>query len=217
MYERWARWWVRRYLWALDGRPYLDAEDIYQAAMLGILRALEGYSADKGSWANYSSFFIRQEIRGLLGIKQGRLPPLLQSLDAPAGDDPEGETRLDLLPDETAPSPEDVAELSALQKGVREAVERLPDPTQRRVIELHKLGGKSITETAKALGISSTDAHREYCRARKNLAADKRFHALREEQPYFLHWGLSRFFETGSSAVEMAVLWREREGGEQRE
>lgn len=212
MFERWARWWVNRYAWALEGRPYIDREDLYQSAMLGILRAQACYKSDKGSWAQFSSYYVRYEIRRLIGIKQGRIPPQAVPLDAPMGDDPDGDTRLDLLPDETALSADEAAEYDELVRAVREAVAQLTDNLERRVVQLHRLEGKSIPETAEALNITETDARRLDRTARfKHLANDKHIRALvhaDDMTPYYNHVGVEQFNRTWTSATERAAMFR---------
>lgn len=208
--QRWARWWGRRYSWALEGRPWLDFEDLVQAAMLGILRAREGFTEDKGSWANWSAYFIRNEIRDLIGIKNARLPPLVLSLDAPIAEDSD-ETRLDLLPDETAPNAEDVAEFNDLQRCVREAVARLKNEQQRQVVRRTRLGGESGRDVAAALGVTQARVNQLWNSARQHLARDRRLRALadiEDRTPYYKRVGARTFNSTWTSATEAAVLWR---------
>lgn len=178
-----------------------------QAAFLGILRARAGYCEARGSWAAYSSYFIRDEIRLLIGIKNSRLPPLMLSLDAPIAEDSE-ETRLDLLPDETATNAEESAEFSDMRRCVREAVAQLKDARQRQVAEEIYLRGRAGKDVAAALGVSQARVNGIWNAARQHLARNRRLRALEDLTPYYRHVGVSEFERTWTSTTEAAVLWR---------
>lgn len=207
--QRWARWWVRRYHWATETRGDIDDDDLFQAAMIGILRALDGYK-DGGNWPQWSSYFIRREIRDTVGIKHNRLPRVPLSLDVPAGDDTDA-TLIDLLPDETAPDAAEVAELNDLQRRVREAVARLKDDREREIVQRWRLNGETATAISDDLGISQQRVHQLWASARRQLAGDKALHALvniEDHTPYYARVTIKSFTRTHNSAVEVAVLRR---------
>ena len=211
--ERWAKWWANRYSWASESRGDIDREDLIQSAMVGILEALKSYD-EGGSWAQWSSYFIRKEIRKLIGIKHGRLPPSALSLNDPVGEDGDS-TMIDLLPDEDAPDALDVAEFNDLQRQVRAAVARLKDDQQREVVERTRLNGEPQRAVARDLGVSVAYVHSIWTAARKNLARDRHLRTLADSTPYYVHVGVNRFNSTWTSATELAALWRiDHEGGE---
>lgn len=212
--QKWARWWAARYLWAIRERADVGFDDLVQAALLGICAALKTYDP-AGNWAQYSSYFIRQEIRALLGIKHGRIPPALLSLDAPAGgeggEDGEGDTFIDLLPDETAPCPQEVTEYNDLQRQVRAAVERLKNDREREVVRRCMLDGETQTAVAEDFGVSAQLIGMVWHKARNHLRADRSLRTLAEIEdrtPYYTHVGVRTFDATNTSAVEKAVLFR---------
>ena len=212
--DPWAAYWARRYSWALKGRPFLDLEDLQQSAALGAWIAKQTYKEECGSWKTYSSYFIQNEIRALIGIKQQRLPALTLSLDAPLapdGDENDG-TILDTIPDTSVPDTEEVILQDEVRDTVRDAVERLQDALQRQVIQIHRFDGKSISETAQALEITETDVRRLDRQARfQHLARDRRIYALitmEDLTPYYRRTGVNTFFTTRTSTTEGAALWR---------
>lgn len=210
--NRWARWWANRYRWATDTRADVDREDLIQAAMIGICRAQTCYD-ESGSWATWSSYFIRREIRALLGIRHGHIPPNMISLDVPVGEDGD-ERMIDLLADEDAPDAQDVAEYNDLQKQVRAAVARLKDDRQREVVERTFLKDESQSAVARDFGVSTQRVQMIWTAARKNLVRDKSLCTLANIElrtPYYRRIGVKRFQSTHTSDVENAVLWRERE------
>lgn len=212
--ERWARYWARRYAWALEGRPWLDMDDLASAAMLGILAAQATYEPDRGSWATYSAYFIRKEVRALLGIRDGSMPPCTLSLDDPITNE-DGEsagTHLDQLPDNTLPDADAGPILDDLKRDVRAAVDDLPE-RQRTVVQRWQLEGGTQAQAAAVLGITPQRAQQLWIRARRTLARDKRLRQyadIEERTPYFVKVGPERFASTHTSAVEHAVLWRLR-------
>lgn len=212
--DKWAAYWARRYSWALKGRPYLDYEDLLQSATLGILIAKDSYEEDCGSWAQYSSYFIRNELRHLIGIKQGVIPALTLPLDAPltAQGTDEDTTLLDTIEDTSLPDMDDVVLDNELQQTMRDAVGRLKNALQRQVIQIHRFEGKSITATAQALEITPNDVRRLDKQARfQHLARDRRVLALirlEDHTPYLRGTGVNAFNNTWTSATENAAIWR---------
>ena len=210
--EKWAKWWTRRYSWALKSRADLDAEDLTQAALVGICTALETYKED-GNWATWSSYFIRKEIRALLGIRAGRQYPVVYSLNAPVNDESD-ESMIDLLPDEDAPDAQEVAEYNDIQKQVRAAVARLADDRQRKVVERTQLQGENAKAVAQDFGVSTARVHSIWIAAKKNLAHDPALRALADIElrtNYIARSSWRSFQTTHTSDVEHVVIWRERE------
>jgi len=217
--DPWAAYWARKYSWALKGRPFLSYEDLTQSAMLGIWIAKQTFKEECGSWAQYSGYFIKNELRALIGIKQEQIPALTLSLDAPLtalDEDGEDGTLLDIIKDDSVPDVEDTVVHNEMQQTVREAIESLPDATERQVIELHRFEGKSITETAQALEITENDVRRLDRKARfQHLARDPRILALirlEDLTPYYRRIGITAFNTTNTSITEQAAIWRIEEG-----
>lgn len=210
----WARYWAKRYSWALEGRPYLDIDDLVSAATLGILRAQAKFDPDaEGSnWATFSSYFIRKEIRALIGIRDRELPPAAISLDEPIpGAEDEGSTRLDMLADESLPDIDARALLDDLCANVRDAIEELKDPRQKTIAQRWKLEGETQSAIAEDLNIAPQRVAQIWNAARRNLAKDRRLRAYADMElrtPYYKRIGPSAFNTTRTSPTEYAALWR---------
>lgn len=208
---KWVQYWANRYRWAAEHRNDIDLEDLYQAAYVGAYIAKQKYTPDKGKFSTFSAFYIRNEIRSLLGIKNGKIPPFTISLDEPVNKEDGEETRLDLLEDETTPDKVESMYQIEKQKGVRAAIKRLPDQ-QRQAMTLFYLQGKGLQEISRAMGLSVRRLVYVMERARLAMRKDRLLRELVEiEPPYYLHVGIKRFQSTGISAVEQAFFILEKE------
>ena len=208
--ERWARYWARRYRWALEGRGDLDYEDLVQAALLGILQAREGYREEAGSWSTYSARFIKGEIFRALGVRSGVMPPTALSLDAPVSHDCE-ELLVNCIADERAGEPDAALLSDELGRTVRRAVARLKNPRHRLGVQRADLEGETFIEVGVELGVSPERARQLVRAAHKKLRQDRRLQALAEcelRTRYHAHMGVRAFMSEQSSVVEKTVLWR---------
>lgn len=209
--ERLASYWAGRYSWILERRNDLDREDLQQAAFLGILEARKAYKEERGGEVTLAGFYARKEIRALLGIRNGKLPPAMESLDEPLNDETD-DTRLDLLADETLPEADAALLEEEKRQTVRDAVERLK-PDQRAVVKLRFFQGKTYKEAAAELNITPERYSSIWGNARQHLRRDRFLRAVAEvnrRTPYLYGVGVTRFNSTFTSAVEELVLLRER-------
>ena len=210
MDERWAQYWVNKYRWALDQRGDIDQDDLMQAARMGAWRAEQTYKPEMGSWATYSAYWIRQEIRQALGMKNGRLPPAEIHLDEPLTDDT-GDTRLDMLADDSIPDIDEALTAEDLRQGVHRAVERLGDG-QREVVTRRFFRGQSAAQAAQEMQTTPARICKLWDNAKRRLRRDRLLKELAGVQArYYIHVGADQFNTTHTSAVEMAVLIMERE------
>ncbi len=210
---RWARYWARKYRWALEGRADLDYEDLLQAALLGIWRAREGYRAEAGRWSTYSARFIRGEIYRALGVRQGEMPPAALSLDAPVSEDCE-ESLVNSIADEHADEPDAILMADELEQTVRRAVARIKSPRQRLSVQRTGLDGEALTKVAVEMGVSVERARQLVSAAHKKLRQDRQLQALAEcelRTPYHAHMGVKAFLSSHTSVVEKAVIWRQEQ------
>ena len=209
--ERLASYWAGRYSWILERRNDLDREDLQQAAFLGILEARKAYKEERGGEVTLAGFYARKEIRALLGIRNGKLPPTLESLDEPLNEETD-DTRLDLLADETLPEADAALLEEEKRQTVRDAVNRLQED-QKAVVSMHFFQGKTYQQTADEMNVTRDRVTTIFQNARRNLRRDRYLKALAEvnrSTPYLLGVGVTRFNSTFTSAVEELVLLRER-------
>ena len=209
--ERLASYWAGRYSWILERRNDLDREDLQQAAFLGILEARKAYKEERGGEVTLAGFYARKEIRALLGIRNGKLPPALESLDEPLNEETD-DTRLDLLADESLPEIDAGLLEEEKRQTVRDAVNRLQED-QKAVVSMHFFEGKTYQQTADEMNVTRDRVTTIFQNARRNLRRDRYLKALAEvnrSTPYLLGVGVTRFNSTFTSAVEELVLLRER-------
>ena len=210
MYNRWAQYWANRYSWAIEKRQDISMEDLLQAANMGEYIAKLKYTPEKGAFSTFSAFYIRNEIRDLLGIRNGRLPPEIISLDEPIGEEGE-DTRLDLLEDKTLPDKDEVIHGNERREGVRAAIDRLPEQ-QREIMQKYYFQGMGSKGIGEAMGLTSTQVLRIIQTARRAMRKDRLLRRLVEVEPsYYTHVGVNTFRSTQTSAVELAYMIYERE------
>lgn len=206
--SRMAHYWACRYAWAAERRNDIDIEDLQQAAFLGILKARKNYDATQATFGTWAGYYARNEIRELLGIRHGQLPPQLESLDEPLSEDSE-ETRLDLLQDETIPEADAGLLDAERRQTIRDAVNRLADD-QRDVVILRYFKDQSFTQAAEAMNITPVRAAKIFDNARRHLRHDYRLKALIDfETPFMLHVGVAQYNSTMTSATEKIAIMRE--------
>ena len=205
---------ARRYARACRLDRAVSVEDLAQAGFFGLVRAAETYDELLGKrWVDWAAWHIRHEFDRALGLRRGRFTQAhtgADTLDRPLGDE-EADTALDLLADDSRPGPEEALLLEELRRGVREAVERLGDERQRRVVQLCRLEGRSYREAAEDLGISVRRAYRCWDGASVALARDRRLRALAgldERTRFHAHKGVAAFNRDWTSVTEGAALWR---------
>lgn len=222
---------ARRYATACQRDRAVSVEDLEQAGFFGLVRASQTYDAEGGgSWPTWAARYIHKEILKALGYRWQ--PPAggdpggshyrptrahisAYSLDAPLADDPEGMTWADTLADDSLPDADEGVNLAALQRYVREAVERLQSHQQRVVMDLCGLQELPYEAAAAALGVSVERVRQIRSAALKKLRDDATLRANAAADvtldlctPYYAHVTVAAFHTTHTSATEKAVLWR---------
>lgn len=214
MGERWAQYWANRYSWALKIRNDIDGEDLLQAALMGEYIARKKYTPGKGEFATFSSYYIRNEIRDLLGIRRGQLPPYMISLDEPlTGKDGETgeETRLDMLEDKSIPDKDEELYKKELRQGVRAAIARLKKPEQREILTRFYIGLQGAKAIGEAMGLTQSRVLHIVTDARREMRKDRLLRQLAEIPIPQVYVSVTRFQSTHTSAVELAAIIRENE------
>ena len=206
----------------------VSVEDLEQAGFFGLIRASQSYDPDKGtSWPTWAARYISKEMCLALGYRwrpaaedepAGYKPTKAYtgaySLDTPLlTDNPDGMTWADTLTDESLSDADEGVNLEALQRYVREAVERLQNHQQRTVITLCDLQGKPYRVAAKVLGVSVERIRKIRVAAMKNMKNDDMLVKNAETDielrtPYYEHVTVKKFQTTHTSATEKAALWR---------
>jgi len=210
--NRWAAHWERD--------PAVSVEDLAQAGFFGLIKAAETFDESAGkAWAGWAAWHVYREFENALGYREGkptRAHTGALALDAPISvDDSEGLTFLDTLPDDSLPDIDAGALLDDLQKQVREAVGRIKDDRQRRVVQMCDLEGKTLQEAAEGLCVSGERVRQVRNKAYKELKRDKRLKALLDDPDrldeltrFHAHKGVKAFNRDWTNVTEGAALWR---------
>lgn len=218
---------ANRWRTACERDRAVSLEDLTQAGFFGLVKAAETFDPSAGkSWSSWATWYIFREFENALCLRDGQA--LQPHTDAFALDTPipsegaRGATYGDMLEDDSLPEIDAGAMLDDLQRTVHEAVNSLHDDAQRRAVQMYDLEGKTIQETAEALAMPATKAHRMRRKALNTLRQDKRLYALRDETTldeltrFYAHKGLTAFERDWTSVTEGAALWRiEQRQGQQ--
>jgi RNA polymerase sigma factor (sigma-70 family) len=216
--DRWAWKTALRYTQTAQRYGGLDLDDLHQAALLGIWAAVDTFAPERGSFLHWSAYYMRKEIRDLLGIRSGkeRTEYHCQSLDAPLSDD--GGTLADLLPDpETAALPDMVATQDTLDC-VRQAVRE----TGADLVEAVLFWGYTLAELAQARGVAWDALQRQYNRQMRQVRNTRAMrhlwmeYAVNQATPWYLHKG-AQAAQWESSTERVAMIRERLRGGVSRD
>lgn len=217
---------ARRYrrICALDRA--VSVEDLVQAGFFALVKAAKRYDPARGkSWTGWATWHILREYRRTLGLRDGRFTradtgavALDRPLPEPLGD---AMTLKDLIVDDSLPEADAALLDEELRRGVRAAVARLPDPRQRRAMELCGLSGASFREAAARTGMTLSQVRRLYHLAGTRLSADRKLRAMADldaRTRFHAHKGVQAFERDWTSVTEGAALWRiEQTQGQRRQ
>lgn len=191
---------------------FADKEDLYQAAVIGLMNAQRLYDPEgcKVSFMQHAYRKILREIHKALGIQyvlEGgqyhyERVPTLASLDQPLSEDTSttlGET----IPD-TGETIEEAAERTETAEVIRKTINRLP-VKEREVMKAVFLDNKDGKEAAAALGITYAALN-----GRKHSAYTKLRRILEKRDLYNAHHiGVKEYNRTWTSEVEKEALYNE--------
>lgn len=209
-----------------------DAEDLKQAARMGLFLAAMAYDPSFGcSYATAAVKLATREIWRLLGLysrdgvtgsnrpeRHGSVAALDEPLTGADGEE-QDETRGDLVTDPSAVLPAEYAAEHDFTVSAR-VEEALADLTEQEaaLIRLMMLRGLPLRKAASRLGLTVAEAQKEKRRALDRLRRDHKLAAaLLDGVDYdgiaYRHKGVTAFNSTWSSIVEDAVLLAERRRG----
>ena len=193
-----------------------DIDDLMQAGTLGVWAAARSFDPDGGkSWAGYAKWFIKREMRALLGIATTRRRADLgaESIYSPVfASDPDSPTIEETIEDKSLPDIDAGALAEDERRQVHEAVDRLKDEKQRDAIIAQYFAGKTQAEIGAEMGVSAQRVSRIIRDGFRKLRHDMRLREIAEIElrtPYYAKVGIVNFNSTMTSAVEYAALWRE--------
>jgi len=191
--------WARRYYRV---NHLYDTEDLIQAGFLALNDAFQTYNPQRAAFTTHLRFYVRRRFNEVAG----RLETC--SLDEPLGE----VCRLDFLADKEAHFAYDgiIGNLDNRQAydTIIAEMEKLP-LEQRQAITLHICEGRTMQDTAAAMGCTASRARQHEHNGLRKLRSFKEVRLISLD---FQHVPLRRFKQTHTSAVEEMILWHERQG-----
>lgn len=131
-------------LWNVQERADIEFDDLVQVGCLGLMKAIEKYDENKGSFSNYAAIWIKQAIRREL---EGYRETL--SLDAEIGEEGEEYNLIDVIADDRVNVVEEV-EQKEFKKEIRELLEQMQlSETEKQFLNFkynYNLEEKAISE-----------------------------------------------------------------------
>lgn len=195
----------------------VTVDDLEQIAFFAVAEAAISYDPTAGkSWAGWLVYFLRIQMNKALGRRNGRfLRPDsgAVSLDEPIDSEDDGSaTRLDELADDTLPDIDEALLSDEIVRGVRAAIQRLPDDRQRAAVVAVDLDGLTLAAAADRMNSTPWTVRGDRARAFKSLRRDPELIALRQaygiEPPsYWQYKGVHGFYTDWTSATEGAALY----------
>lgn len=196
-----------------DGFGGVTWEDLYQSGYLALVAAVSIYDPEQGmSFIGLLDLTLKNafaEAGGFRSRKQSRDPlHRAGSFDAPLSDDDGDSTLADITPapDDPITDAEERIYNEQLHNALAAALRQLP-PNEEAVIKAQYYQGRSLRE----IGPQATTTA---ARALDHLRRPTISRALRQfielRTPYYHRVGVNAFNGSHTSAVELAVLLRER-------
>ena len=197
----------------------VEFEDLYQSGYLALVAAVETYDPERGmSFIGWLALALKSAFAEAGGFRSERQKhdPLHRagSLDAPMGEDEDGDTLADTIP-AADPEPGDLAVESLYLQQLHDALDRalqgLP-PRQASILRRRYYQGETQEAIAAALQCSTANIGAQERAALKRLYEARTVNGLSEyietHTNYYHAVGPGRFQNTGTSAVEDIVLRR---------
>lgn len=222
--ERMVKWKANHIMVNLTNRANprgVEFEDLYHSGYPALVAAVETYRLGSIAFSSWYMNYLRTAFAETAGYRtvQQRREPLnaALSLDAPIGDDGDGDTVKELLADPSAAiSLETVEEkiwISQLHDTLELALTNLPE-VQGRVLRMRYYENRACASIAGDLGCTAASVLDKEQRALKKLHDARYFNGLSEyvekNTNYYQKVGLEQFKSTGMSAVETIVVRREK-------
>lgn len=217
--ERFVRQQANRRINQLDGQCGVEFDDLYQSGYIALVKAVDSYRPENGaSFIGWLTFYLKTALAEAAGYrtKAGNALNQAVSIYSPLDEDT---ALLDTIAD-TSDRIEEAEERiyqEQLRAVLEEAISILPAETGT-VIHAYYLEGCNIPDIAEQNGVECRTVRqrketglRQLRQMKRTSSVGKRLYSFVEARtPYYFHVGAERFNTTRTSAVEAAVLQRER-------
>lgn len=137
--------WARRYYRYAQTIPTVDYEDIFLEGVYGLLKAIDKYKPQKGSFSTYATIWIKQSIRRFLQKEKAQLKG--RGYLPVQDEDEEQMTLEDVSLEEPVPSPD----IEELERKIEYA--NIPQRS-KDILKMYFLEGLSLREIGEKIGLS---------------------------------------------------------------
>lgn len=193
----------------------ITKEDLVQSGYIALVAAVQSYKPDQGSFVSWFAYHLQTEFAAAAGLRTERTKqdPINSciSLDAEMpGED--GATLGDLQPDPYNPTEE--AEERIYNEQLRECLEKALDALRSEdaaAIRARYFKGMTIKQAGDAAGVTISEQRKRERRGMYRLRSTAKKSGLEsfiEQRTSYFH--APSYFQTQTSPVEWAVLWREK-------
>lgn len=183
-------------------------EDLLAFAWLGVEKAIESYSTNRGmKFTTFLTFHVKSAISR--GIRHDAPEDDLKSLSDPihGADDL---TLADTIADEKATEEIELAEECDYYNVLHSEVAKLP-PEQRDAIVQKFMNGESLRSIAERAGVSSECIRQRQQKGLRRLKTSRQLKECYYDAVAYRHIGVQRFNRTWTSSTELAALEHMRE------
>ncbi len=137
--------WARRYYRYAQTIPTIDYEDIFLEGVYGLLKAIDKYKPQKGSFSTYATIWIKQSIRRFLQKEKAQLKGRGY---LPVQEEDEEQMTLEDIPlEELIPS----LDIRELEQKIHHA--EIPQRS-KDILKMYFLEGLSLREIGEKIGLS---------------------------------------------------------------
>ena len=205
----------------LDHQYGVEFDDLYQSGYLALVQAVDSYKPNNGApFIAWMALHLKTEFAKTAGYytKKKNVLNLSVSLHTPIGEE-ENFTLLHTIADpvDRIEKVEELIYQTQLRETLNAVLDTLPIQ-QSKIIREYDLEGLSFQKLSQSYGLSHQILRQrrkkglqKLRKIKKNSLLGKRLYSFIEiRTPYFMHVGINRFNTTNTSAVEEAVLRRER-------
>jgi len=137
--------WARRYYRYAQTIPTVTYEDIFLEGVYGLLKAIDKYKPQKGSFSTYATIWIKQSIRRFIQKEKAQLKG--RGYLPVQDEDDEQMTLEDVSPEEPSPS----VEMEELERKIQYA--NIPQRS-KDILRMYFLEGLSLREIGEKIGLS---------------------------------------------------------------
>lgn len=207
--------WQARKVIAASNNPHFEFDDLYNSGYIAMVKAIDGYTAEKGAFNTWFMFYLKTAFAEVTGYrtKRQRFDPIhnADSLDKPLKDDTDS-TLHDIVsdPNNDINEAEQSIYNEQLHTALEKAIKHSLNSQQKEVIRLKYYKGLNYNQVGDILGISRVAVREHDLRALQRLRIGKSRHILEQFIDIRTNYYLTGSVKQQSSPVETLVVQREK-------